>query len=328
MQEVKKMFKRSFVTTLIAILVLFGAAVTYSSAQNEVPISPLFNDLLTLAYRDLEIEPEAALEKLPLLLDELMPQGIIILPTPPGEVETDTGEVVEVKPEMAQASKEAHEEFLAGVKEVKGLTEAMAPMGGKMQDGAVRVMKFLDTMQILSVQARDFIADGTITAVAPRPPIQILNPTFFPWWIPFPDTPREIEEKAFTAEIPIWGAAIIVKEVKGVKLEIGFWPIPWNPCWWHRLGIRPWWRIWWIRLIPAEFIKTITYVNTWDAQNNQPKIVKTWDTEIIPEIELIKFWWFLADPKGAPPKEGENPQTMRLPAKKAITWGNLKCDKY
>jgi hypothetical protein len=189
MQEVKKMFKRSFVAILIAVLVLFGAVVTNSSAVDDnILVSHLFEKTLYLANTDLleRKDPGAALEKVPLLLDELMSQGIIILSTPAGEVETDTG-VVKVEPEMEAASTNAHNEFLKGADAVIGLTEELAHQGAlatvqgdRVVEGALQVEKFLVAMRELSIQARDFIAQGVITPIRPIPiPIQILNPLFF-----------------------------------------------------------------------------------------------------------------------------------------------------
>jgi hypothetical protein len=157
-----------------------------------------------------------------------------------------------------------------------------------------------------------------------------VNPLFITWWRPWPDSPREIDEKVFTAEIPMWGAAVIVKEVRGVKLELVWGPLPINPCWWWRLFRVNWiWRWYYFRLMPAEFIKTISYVNTWNSAAGRPEVIKNVEKDVILDEELMKFWWFLADPKAAPPSEDGNLPIMESPAKtQAIRWGEIRSGRF
>jgi hypothetical protein len=171
--------------------------------------------------------------------------------------------------------------------------------------------------------------DPAQQVVQPVPIIirQFVNPLFITYWRPWPDHPREIEEKVFTAEIPIWGAAVIVKEVRGVKLELVRGPLPINPCWWWRLfGARWRWHWWWYyyRLVPAEFVKTISYVNTWNREKGMPEVIKKVEQDVIIDSELMKLWWFLSDPQAAPENTEDNPNMGSSQLKKAAVWGNLK----
>lgn len=323
------MFKRSLVVTLIAVLVLLGSVVINSSAQERQVEDPEWDKVMEEAYKDLEVDPQLGLDvKFPIMMNETGAQGIFLVETPAGEYKAEDGTVVVVDEKMAALSKQASQEQLyrlEAVAEWLGAMIAQNPstvVGNRAllaQTSVLQIRELVaDTPLIIADIQNRVIVPPTIYAWHPWN-IQILNPNFFSWWwTPPPSRPGDIEETAFTAEIPMWGSAIIVKEVKGLKLEVLFRPIPWNPCWWTRLGIRPWGWLWHIRLVPAEFVKTITYVNTWDAEKRQPKIVKTWDTEIIPEYGLVKFWRFLAGANTAPSKE----------AKKAITWGSLKRDNF
>jgi hypothetical protein len=325
------MFKRSFAATLIAILVLLGAVVINSSAQERQVDDPEWDALMAEAYKDLQVNAELGLDvKFPIMMNQAGAQGIFLVETPAGEYEAEDGSIVKVDEETAALSQKAQQEQVFRLVEVDEWLGAIVEQNPGTEVGNRAVLARNSVQQIRELVEGTPVLIRDIRAGVIVPPtiypwhpwnIQILNPNFFSWWwAPPPSKPGDIEETAFTAEIPMWGSAIIVKEVKGLKLEVLFRPIPFNPCWWRRLGIRPWRWLWHIRLVPAEFVKTITYVNTWDAQKRQPKIVKTWDTEIIPEYDLVKFWRFLAGANTAPSKEGENPLTTS----KATTWGNLK----
>ena len=71
------MFKRTF-PILIGFLILLGAIVPQSFAQ-EIIISPVFMQLSELAETH---TPKTAINYLPLMLDELMAQGMVVLNDP------------------------------------------------------------------------------------------------------------------------------------------------------------------------------------------------------------------------------------------------------
>jgi hypothetical protein len=299
----KKMFKRRFLI-LIGILVLLMAVVPQVFAQ-EV-ISPFFQRLSVLAR---EHTPKTGVTYLPLMLDELMAQGIIVLNDP------------EVKETAA-----AYEEFKAGAQQIIEVADHLASYE-EVSFGALRVYRFMQTILTLADQTNQLIALGQ---AEPQNVIQILNPEFITWWAPQPDGPRDIEEKVFTAEIPIWGAAVIVKEVRGVKLHFVKGRLPINPCWWDRVGlnvaVHPDWRIWHLQLVPAEFIKSISYVNKWNSEKRQPEVIKKVEKDVILDNELMHFWLFLSDPKAAPENVDNNSPNMGSSQVKreAVVWGNLK----
>jgi hypothetical protein len=150
-------------------------------------------------------------------------------------------------------------------------------------------------MVLLTDQANRLIATGDINAFPL--PIQIKNPSVILKWVyPWPRgpawQPRVPPEDIITGEIPMWGAFVIVKETKGMKVEVVRRQVYWNPCVYHKYGLRPPVIIWFVRLVPAEFIKTITYQNVYDFETRQAKIIQNVDKQIILEPELLDFWWF------------------------------------
>jgi hypothetical protein len=127
------------------------------------------------------------------------------------------------------------------------------------------------------------------------PPLQIAIPSLMTWVFPWPAGPgwvhREPVEDVFQFQVPIWGAATLVKETKGIKVEVLRQVISWNPCVYHRYGLKPPVIIWQIRLRPAEFIKTITYHNVYNYERKAPELRKIVKKQIIHEDELLNFWW-------------------------------------
>jgi hypothetical protein len=300
------MFKRTF-PILIGFLILLGAIVPQSFAQQL--ISPVFEQLSELAVTH---TPKTAINYLPLMLDELMAQGMVVLNDP---------EVPETEA--------AYGEFVKGATEIQRIAGILAA-SEEVSFGALRVQKFMQTMLTLVEQTNQLILQPGI--VDPQQIIQIINPEFITWWAPEPDGPRDIEEKTFTAEIPIWGAAVVVKEVRGVKLEFVRGKLPINPCWWHRVGLdvalHPDWRIWHLRLMPAEFIKSISYVNKWNYEKKQPEVIMNWQQNIILDEQLMHFWLFLSDPKAAPENTEALPNMGSSQVKReAVVWGNLKLSR-
>ncbi len=323
------MFKKRFLI-LIGLLVLLGAVAHQSFAQEFT--DELFNKLTLLAKTDSEL--------LPLMLNEVFPQGIV----PVGPVDPNAAD-------QTGAAEVILGEFFKRADALIGVTESLAlntDSSSKVRDAALRVENFVQYYKTLVEMANQDpallepptvpdVGAGQVTqgVVIIR---QFVNPLFITWWKPWPDSPRDIEEKVFTAEIPIWGAAVIVKEVRGIKLELVKGPLPINPCWWWRLS-RHWnlrwdwhWPWYYYRLVPAEFIKTISYVNTWNYEKRQPEVIKKVEQDVVIDEALMKFWWFLSDPSvAAPEKEaGDLPNmgsTQKKALRKAVVWGNLKRSK-
>jgi hypothetical protein len=216
---------------------------------------------------------------------------------------------------------------------------ALGDFSQDVRDAALRVEAFVRYYETLIEMAAEGAMplndDGVVGEVDANgivQPIivirQFVNPLFITWWRPRPDGPRDIEEKVFTAEMPIWGAAVVLKEVRGVKLELVRGPLPINPCWWWRLfGRNVWnwgWRWYYYRLVPAEFLKTISYVNTWNGELGRPEVIKTVEHDVVIDADLMKFWWFLSDPKAAPPGT-DGGDIYQAPVKtKAVLWGELR----
>lgn len=306
------MLKRSFFISM-SLLVLLGSLVTEAleGAADEV-VSNLFTKTFNIAMKQTEESPEVAMKQLPLLLDQLFPHGILI-PINPDVKENDI---------IYSQTSAIYNEFRAGAEMVTTLTDVLAEKE-EVSVAALRVSRFLETMLIFSEQVNEVIETGEIENIQGDSLIQILNPDFsLWWWVPPSDTPQAMEEQVFTAEIPIWSSVIIVKEVKGIKLEVLKERPPWGPSWWWEKGLKwPYPIIWHIRLMPAEFLKTISYVNTWDADECGPKVVKTVDKEVITDEEIFKFWWFLADTSKSPKKDNTQ---RNIPKPMATTWGRIK----
>jgi hypothetical protein len=281
------MFKRRFLI-LIGILVLLMAVVPQVFAQEFK--DPLFTRLAGLAT---DHTPKTAVTYLPIMLDILMAQGMIVLNDP-----------------EVQETAAVYEEFEVGAQQIIDVADQLAS-SEEVSFGALRVYRFMQTILTLTRQTNQLIAAGQAD---PQRVIQILNPEFITWWAPQPDGPRDIEEKVFTAEIPIWGAAVIVKEVRGVKLHWVWGGLPINPCWWDRVGLNvalhPDRKIWHLRLMPAEYIKSISYVNTWNKEEGRPEVIKTVEKDVIKDHALMHFWLFLSDPKSAPGNVDNNSPNM------------------
>lgn len=262
-----------------------------------------------------------SLEYLPLMLNETYSMGI----APTIHKAEDPAAA-----EMVYGELRRREDAIIGACEKLALDPARPP---EEREAAVRVEAFVLYYQTLVEMANaGAIPEEPIPGEAEAALLvrQLVNPLFITWWRPWPDSPREIDEKVFTAEIPMWGAAVIVKEVRGVKLEFVWGPLPINPCWWWRLFRINWvWRWHYFRLMPAEFIKTISYVNTWNSAAGRPEVIKNVEKDVILDEELMKFWWFLADPKAAPPSEDGNLPIMESPAKtQAIRWGEIRSGRF
>jgi hypothetical protein len=321
------MFKRRFLI-LIGLLVLLMAIASQSFAQEEI-----FEKLVRLSKEGQNTD------LMPLILNEVWPQGIAPIMPAPNEDGT-------IPNDQQQAAEVIFGELMNRANKVIGLTEEIATAADSLpevKEAALRVENFVQYYNTLAemtvASAIPLEPDPAINdieaqqVVQPVPIVirQLVNPLFITYWRPWPDGPREIEEKVFTAEIPIWGAAVIVKEVRGVKLQLVRGPLPINPCWWWRITGRvgvPWnWQWWWYyyRLVPAEFVKTISYVNKWNPEKGQPEVVKTVQQDVIIDSALMHFWWFLSDPKAAPENTEGNPNMGSSQVKKeAVVWGNLK----
>jgi hypothetical protein len=322
------MFKRRFLI-LIGLLIFLGAVVPQSFAQQG---DELYNKLTDLFGETNDVE------LLPLILNEIFPQGIV----PAAAAVAPDGTAP--PPEQIEVAGPILGEFIGRAGKLIALIERMAlnpDVAPDVKKAALRVESFVQYYKTLV----EMTAANAIPLEPEEPPVvgaqqgivqpiiirQFVNPLFITYWRPWPDHPREIEEKVFTAEIPIWGAAVVVKEVRGVKLELVRGPLPINPCWWWRLYRIPW-HWWWhyYRLVPSEFIKTISYINTWNFEKRQPELIQKIEKEIVLDQELMKFWWFLSDPKAAPEmEEGETLTNMgssqgKVLKRKAVVWGNLK----
>lgn len=325
------MLKRRFLI-LIGLLVLLGGIVPQSSAQNQFP--ELFDKLAFL------FEQTNDVELLPLMLNEIFPQGIVpVIPAVSHDGTAPPSDQIEVAPAIVN-------QFMTRADRLIALTENLAlktDFPNEVRNAALRVESFVQYYKTLvDMTAQKAIpleepAVGAQQVVVPGPIVirQFVNPLFITYWKPWPDSPRDIEEKVFTAEIPIWGAAVVVKEVRGVKLELVRGPLPINPCWWWRLYDIPWhWWWYYYRLVPSEFIKTISYVNTWNYEKRQPEVIKKVEKDIVLDHELMKFWWFLSDPSvAAPEKGGEILPNMgssqgKVLKKEAVVWGNLKRSNF
>lgn len=302
---------RKICLTLAGMLVLSILVVPQSFSQQE----ELFDKVMSIAKED----PRP--EYLVLLLNETYPQG-----GAPTMIQAEDPAAAE----MINAELQRRQDGIISICEAIALDPAR-PAGER--EAALRVEAFVQYYQTLIEMANaeaipiEPIPGEAEAALLVR---QFVNPLFITWWQPLPDSPREIDEKVFTAEIPIWGAAVIVKEVRGVKLELVWGPLPINPCWWWRLFRINWaWRWYYYRLMPAEFIKTISYVNTWNSSAGRPEVVKTVEQDVILDEALMHFWWFLADPKAAPPDEEGNLPIMESPAKtQAIRWGEIRSGRF
>jgi hypothetical protein len=326
------MFKRRFLT-LIGILALLMAVVPHSFAQTGAE-GEIFNKLINLSKESQNTE------LMPLILNEVWPQGIAPIMPAPGEDGTT------IPNEQLETAGIIFGELRNRAQTVINLTEEIALNANvlpEVKEAALRVENFVQYYNTLAemtdagaipLEPDAAIDDiGAQQVVQPVPIVirQLVNPLFITYWRPWPDHPREIEEKVFTAEIPIWGAAVIVKEVRGVKLQLVRGPLPINPCWWWRITGRvgvPWhWRWWWYyyRLVPAEFVKTISYVNKWNPDKRQPEVIKKVEQDVIIDSKLMHFWWFLSDPKAAPGNTEDNPNMGSSQARnEAVVWGNLK----
>jgi hypothetical protein len=318
----EKMFRRRFLI-LLGILVLLMAVVPQVFAQTAQD-DDLFQNILGLADRN----PNST-DLLPVLLNYVFAQGIVpVMPGNLGDPNTAPD------PAVAEAALGVFmEQANELIRVAKKIADADNPP--EVSKAALRVLLFVEYYKnLVDMTAQKLIPledpanDPAQQVVQPVPIIirQFVNPLFITYWRPWPDHPREIEEKVFTAEIPIWGAAVIVKEVRGVKLELVRGPLPINPCWWWRLYRIPWhWWWYYYRLVPAEFVKTISYVNTWNREKGMPEVIKKVEQDVIIDSELMKFWWFLSDPQAAPENTEGNPNMGSSQIKKeAVVWGNLK----
>ncbi|HEX77878.1 MAG TPA: VCBS repeat-containing protein [Dehalococcoidia bacterium] len=237
-------------------------------------ISPLFAKAYNLA---MGLAPSQAVSYLPTMLGEIMPGGIVILSDP-----------------AVEGSAKAYQLFVDGATLTKDVTQHLASDPNVATIG-LDVEAFLDQVISLGEQANKLIAAGTIVDVLGPSGRQIRNPHLIKWVFPFWKDPawypRMPVEEVVTETIPVWGAAVVVKEVKGFKLEVVKKEIEWP---------RPWGVIWHIKITPAQFVKTISYVNVYDYKLGQPRVVKTVDKEIILEEELRDFWWFFPQPTATP----------------------------
>ena len=299
---------RNLSLMLAVILILSVTIVPQSLSQ---PFDELFDELVTIFHRD------RSSDLLPLMLNEVFPQGIA--PLPNGSQNQDIADGL-------------HGELKRRIGELIIATQLLSLNENTPSDvveAALQVEAFVRYYETLI----DMAVEGSILLDPPpgdEPVIirQFVNPLFITWWKPKADGSREIEENTFTAEIPIWGAAVIVKEIRGVKLELVSGPLPINPCWWWRMFRIDWsWGWFYYRLVPAEFIKTISYVNTWNAETGKPEVVKSVEQDVIIDEGVMEFWWFLSGAQGAPPKttaDEDQPEMRSTVKKQAVLWGELK----
>jgi hypothetical protein len=301
------MLRKTYLT-LAGMLVLSILVVPQSFSQQE----ELYDKLLSIAKEN------PSLEYLIPLLNETYPQGGALT-----MIEAEDPAAAE----MINAELQRRQDGIISICEAIALDPARP---AEEREAALRTEAFVQYYQTLVEMAN---AGAIPIGPVPGEPFvvrQFVNPLFITWWKPWPDSPREIDEKVFTAEIPIWGAAVIVKEVRGVKLELVWGPLPINPCWWWRLFHIDWALRWYYyRLVPAEFIKTISYVNTWNSSDGRPEVIKNVEQDVVVDEDLMKFWWFLTDPNAAPPDEDGNLPIMESPAKtQAIRWGEIRSGRF
>jgi len=258
---------------------------------------PLANTLFERKYKlALTLPPEKAVYLLPDMLSDAMPGGVIIL----NDTEVpETGESFEVCLLMFACIKNVTQ-YIAH--------EAVDP---NVTAYAISVEEFIETVENVAETANEFIATGEIENLSSSP-IQVpagpgtgLTRGLLGYqeglvqWFPelrYKYTPHE---EMAGGVVPLWGAFTVVEKVKGVKMVVVKKEVPWYRAWYrdYRIG---WWRyryrVWHLKMVPAEFVKVISLHNVYDFEEGRPKMVKTVEKQIILEEELQDFWYFLPPP--------------------------------
>lgn len=238
------------------------------SASSEQLSDPVSFQKLQLTLQDSKA-PELQLHALPILINFATARGQFPLPTK----------------DMPETER-FFQEFLARVTHAAELVNKVA-LDPASQD-RVRAAA-LDTEAFLNSVRIDAERVSKITAVTPAgAQIQIpgILPTkekqvpplygqFFPIGLFAP------HEAAFKFEQPLkpFECVLLVKEVKGVKAILV------DDVWWWPpfFGFS----FWWIKFVPAQFLKTVTYCHDKD------RVTKKVDLETILEDPLTDFWWWL-----------------------------------
>lgn len=229
---------------------------------------PGISSIFDKAYRlGLTLPPEQALQTLPIMASEIMPSGIIPLIDPD---EPDTAKAYKVFRLGADKMKEVTQRLAA---EPKTSTEAL--WYESVKTNIVRAAE----------KANEIIRTGEIKKLTL--PYQYKNPYISTWYCYPPSwAPQEPIEKVETSVIPFLGIATVVKEAKGIKLELIKGPV-YTLVWW-------WPSAWHLRLIPVEFIKVISLANVGIFMR---RIIKRVEKQIVREDELRDFWkFFRKDP--------------------------------
>jgi hypothetical protein len=277
---------RLFLVTVIGLIIAISIASVTIPAINkselkaetlqdleEPGISEVFDKSYILA---MSMPPEQAVYLLPTMLNELMPQGIIIL----------------LDPEYPEETHMEFERFSRGVKYIINVTEYIArnSVDPNVTTYALMVESFINYVSELAMQASKYIASGYISELSSSP-VQLPRYDMF-WWFRYPlISPYWIpKESVVYGEIPLWGSLTVVEKSKGVKFLIDRTDLPW---WWG----YPY-PVWHIKIVPAEFIKVISIHNVYNFTEGKPEIVEIVDTRVVLENELIDFWAFLEPPIG------------------------------
>jgi len=268
-------------------------------AESKESSNPLANTLFEKKYKlALTLPPEKAVYLLPDMLSDAMPGGVIIL----NDTEVpETGESFEV--------------CLLMLSHIKNVTQYIAheAVDPNVTAYAISVEEFIETVENVAETANEFIATGEIKKLESyQVPSQVpAGPgTGLPrgllgyqeglvYWFPELRNKYIPHEEMAGGVVPLWGAFTVVEKVKGVKMVVVKKKLPWYRAWYRVYRIRlwsPWYEVWHLKIVPAEFVKVISLHNVYDFEEGRPKMVKTVEKQVILEEELQDFWYFLPPP--------------------------------
>jgi len=205
------------------------------------------------------------------MLNEIIPQGIVPLVDP-----------------SVPPSADAYEVFEAGIGFCKEVTVRFSSIGAtNYKIEALYMERFLDRIISLTKQANQAIATGNITPLGTT--IRIPSVHFAwqqnPWAYSTPGPTEQVVK-----EIPTWAAVAIVRETGGLEVRVTQDDIYWDPCLYWRYGIRPPLVMWQVRMVPVEYVKTISLVNKYDSGTESPTVETTVDIQVIEDEEFRYLW--------------------------------------